>query len=292
MNTLTLKLIKGFCFLLILSVTVISCSLNNAFLKPDYHFYDKIDKLKRVNPSFAVNTMLDSNKSPVFVNDNKDTLKLDYKVIPRWFLSTSGNRLHSWEMIPKESYNGITLVMFHGNSGNVMDNHYAAIPLVKNGFKVLIFDYSGYGLSQGKPTRANVKKDGLAAVDYVIKNKDSLTKKIFIYGLSLGGHLTPVIGVERESEIDGLIIEGAFSSHRDISHHFSGIAGRVFVAEKYNGKKSLKKFHKPVLIIHSTEDATIPYEMGKTLYEYANEPKKLLTIDQCHICGLFFYSDL
>jgi len=288
-NKARIKKQWSFCFLLMLFLG--SCSLNQSFLYPDYHFSHKIDKLKAADPSYDVNVLLDSNYAPTFVNNKKESLTLDYVVESIWQTSESNNLLHGWAMTPKKNYNGITLLLLHGNSGNVIDNHYTIIPLIKRGFKVCLFDYSGFGLSQGKATRKNVKKDGLAALDYVLEHKDSLTKKVFIYGQSLGGHLTPVIAIQREKEIDGIIIEGAFSSHKDISQEFSGIMGRIFVAEYYNGKKAIKKFHKPVLIIHSTEDETVPYKMGETLYSQANNPKKFLEIAYCHLCGIFNYPD-
>lgn len=275
---------------ILLTATLGSCSLNDAFLNPEYKFEHKVNALKKVDKTYEVNVILDSNNNPTFVNDSNRVLTLDYDVKMVRFKSTSNNLLHGWEITPKYNYNGSTILFCHGNAGDVIANHYAAIPLVKRGFKVFIFDYSGFGLSEGKATRANVKKDGLAALDYVLENKDTiLTKKVFVYGQSLGGHLAPVIAVKRENEIHGLIIEGAFSSHKDISHHYSGYKGRLFTAEKYSGKKAIKQFHKPVLIIHSTEDTRVPYFMGETLYANANEPKKLLKIKNCHVCGIIYY---
>jgi hypothetical protein len=50
-------------------------------------------------------------------------------------------------------------------------------------------------------------------------------------------------------------------------------------------------FHKPVLVIHSTEDEVIPVRFGRKIMEAANEPKQYFEIKKCHICGTQFYAD-
>ncbi|MCX6248075.1 MAG: hypothetical protein NTW10_10095 [Bacteroidetes bacterium] len=70
-----------------------------------------------------------------------------------------------------------------------------------------------------------------------------------------------------------------------------GFLGRIFLTEKHNGSESLKKYRNPFLVIHSIEDQTIPFELGKRMFDEANEPKAFYEIRQCHICGLNFYPD-
>ena len=52
-----------------------------------------------------------------------------------------------------------------------------------------------------------------------------------------------------------------------------------------------RNYKKPLLIIHSSEDKVIPFEMGQTLFNKANAPKELYVVKNCHICGPKFYSD-
>jgi fermentation-respiration switch protein FrsA (DUF1100 family) len=133
--------------------------------------------------------------------------------------------------------------------------------------------------------------DAHSALDYVKSRTDLNSTKLVIYGQSLGGHLSAVVASHRQAEIDGLIVEGAFSSHKDIAGETAGILGKIFVSEKYSAVKSLKNFNKPLLIVHSTEDTIIPFKMGKKLFEKANAPKEFLDIRGCHICGPQLYAD-
>lgn len=105
------------------------------------------------------------------------------------------------------------------------------------------------------------------------------------------GHLAPVIAQENEKQVDALVTEGAFSSFKDMAQAQLGIVGRVIIHQQYSAKQSIKKFHKPVLIIHSTEDKTIPYHMGKTLFAAANRPKSFYEIQHEHIRGPIYYAD-
>lgn len=228
---------------------------------------------------------------PVFKSKNGDTAELPYNVESVLFENTKGNRLNGWIIKPEEGYNGTTILFLHSNSGNLFTQYQEVLPLVKNGFSVFIFDYSGYGFSQGKATRDNVLLDATAALSYLQSRTDIKKEHLIIYGQSLGGHLAINLAARNQDMIDGLVTEGAFSSHKDIAAETAGFIGRIIVAEKYSGLESVRNFHKPVLIIHSTEDETIPFEQGEKLFANANEPKTFLKIDKCHICGLSFYPD-
>ena len=106
----------------------------------------------------------------------------------------------------------------------------------------------------------------------------------------MGGHLSAVIAEKRQNEIDGLVMEGAFSSHKDIANYFFPILGEIFVKQGYSALKSLKNYHKPLLIIHSTDDKTIPFYMGKKLYNAANNPKEFYQVEKEHISAPIYYS--
>lgn len=163
--------------------------------------------------------------------------------------------------------------------------------MIKYGFQIFAFDYSGFGFSEGKATRQNVLVDANAALSYVKSRPDIKNTKLVIYGQSLGGHLSVVVASQRQTEIDGLIIEGAFSSHKDIAAKTAGILGRILVSQQYSAYKAIRSYKKPVLVIHSSEDEVIPFSMGQKIFNHANTPKEFYEIKKCHICGPEFYAD-
>jgi dipeptidyl aminopeptidase/acylaminoacyl peptidase len=283
---------RGF-LLLCIFLALTSCSFNNVYLYPTKIPRDK-KQGKMIDHAKADTTLMNIGEyfQPTFTDTRNNVKGLDYTVKSVVFKSSSGNNLNGWLIKPaKAKPLGITLLFMHGNAGNIMSQYPGALPLVRRGFQVFIFDYSGFGFSEGKATRSNVLKDGQSALEYVKGMEDVKNTKLVIYGQSLGGHLSVNIASRNQQLIDGLVTEGAFSSHKNIAASFAGFFGRMIVSEQYSALKAIKSYHKPVLIIHSTEDETIPFSHGKKLFAAANEPKSFYQIDKCHICGPLFYAD-
>ena len=116
-----------------------------------------------------------------------------------------------------------------------------------------------------------------------------------IYGQSLGGHLAAAVGSERQKDIDALVIEGAFSSHKDMavygSEKIARIFARILVKEGYSGYKSIRDYIKPLLVIHSKDDKLVPIDMGKKIFDNANEPKEFYEIEKEHCRGIKYYNE-
>jgi len=269
-----------------------SCSFNKAFLAPI-----KIPagltkaELKSKTDTTFVSFDINNNYQPTFLKGDKDTIALDYTIESFAFTSKTGNKLNGWLLKPKNAIPAITLLHFHGNGGVMLIHYKAIIPLVKHGFQIFTFDYSGFGFSEGKATRANVLIDALSAVDYVKTRKEIKNTKLVIYGQSLGGHLAAVVAAQKQKDIDGLVVEGGFSSHKDIAAKRAGFFGRILVKEEYSALESIGNYKKPSLFIHSSEDEEIPFELGKKLFAAANQPKEFYEIKKCHICGTKFYAN-
>lgn len=274
-----------------LSIFQASCSFNKMFLQPD----KAPVTAKRLTMATATDTTViffsGNNRQPTFTKNEKDTIDFGFTIESIIFKSKNGNNLNGWFLKPKDKKPTITLLHLHGNAGFLLSQYQTISPLLKNGFQVFIFDYSGFGFSEGEATRKNVLIDALSALDYIKDRQDVKETRLVIYGQSLGGHLAAVVGTQRQSDIDGLVIEGAFSSHKDIASSTIPVLGRILVKEIYSAKKSIKDFYKPLLVIHSAEDKEIPFYMGKKIFDNANTPKEFYEIKRCHICGPTFYSD-
>ncbi len=280
------------CYLLILVMTFLtSCSFNKMYLQPT-----KVPAhVRKLTMNSATDTtwvtFSADTYQPTFLKNGKDTIEFDFTIESVVFESSNGNKLNGWVLKPKNKIPTITLLNFHGNAGFLMSEYHAMTPLLKYGFQVFVFDYSGFGFSEGKATRENVLIDAYSALSFVKSRPDIKDTKLVIYGQSLGGHLSAVVAEKRQADIDGLVMEGAFSSHKDIAAKTAGIFGRILVSEKYSAFKSIRTFEKPVLVIHSTEDKVIPFKMGQKIFDNANAPKEFYEIKKCHICGPDFYAD-
>lgn len=274
-----------------LIVVVSSCALNKTFLHPwPLQVEDTLSAyIAEVDDTLTLG--FNSDLTPKITDSNGETADLSYTIETAIFPNRSGDSLYGWFIQPKENYNGTTIYFLHGNAANVAYQILFAAPFVNAGYQVFIFDYSGFGFSQGEATRKAVKNDATDGLNYLLSREDIKYDHLLIYGQSLGGHLSVVIANENQDKIDGLVTEGAFSSHKDISASVVPFLGRIFTREMYSAEKNIIAFKKPILIIHSTEDTRIPYQQGERLFDLANEPKEFYTIDKEHIRGPLFYAD-
>ncbi|WP_419802294.1 alpha/beta hydrolase [Mucilaginibacter sp.] len=235
---------------------------------------------------------------PEFTNINNAPVQKPFVVESVLFKNRNGILLNGWLIKPADSGKiNITLLHFHGNEGSLVSQYQAIVPVVKDGVQVFMFDYSGFGFSAGEATMQNVRADALAALNYITGRADVKNTKLVIYGQSLGGHLAAVIAADKPDKIAGLVMEGAFSSPKDMAAYTVrkstglGFIGRLLVKEDYSAKASIKKYRKPCLIIHSTEDEEVPFYMGQLLYKDANTPKEFYQIKGAHINGPRIYAD-
>lgn len=276
--------------LLVVSICLMSCSMNKAFLQPQkIPVTTKKVKIKSEKDTLVFN--FGDNFQPTITNLKNTAIDLDFTIESVVFKSSNGNKLNGWFLKPKKVKPLITLIHFHGNAGALLSQYQAIAPIIKHGFQVFIFDYSGFGFSEGKATRDNVLTDGLSAVDFVLTRQEVKNTKIALYGQSLGGHLAAVVAEKRQNNIDALIIEAAFTSYKAIGNKKVPLLGSLLTNQKYSALESIKKYTKPVLVIHSTEDKIVPFVMGKNLFESANNPKEFFEIKGKHIYGILDYSE-
>jgi uncharacterized protein len=265
-----------------------SCAYNNKFLHP--RKYTSETKEIIVDRSKTDSTIVKYNGSPyqpTFFKNSIDTLQLNYTIESVVFKNNTGINLNGWMLKPKTGIIKNTVLHFHGNTGSLLGQYGAIKPLLTKNMQIFVFDYSGFGFSDGEATRQNLLTDGIAAVNYLKTRADVKNTKLILYGQSYGGHLAVCVASKTQKDIDLLVAEGAFSNHKDLSAQgakpFIAFMSRIFVKEFYSGTRLIKKITKPVLIIHSTEDKVIPFKMGEKLFKNANQPKQFLQIKGQHL---------
>lgn len=213
------------------------------------------------------------------------------------FKASDGKILNGWFLKPKTKTIVATVLQLHGNGGNISYQYQFAAPLIKAGFQVMVFDYEGYGKSEGKPSQEKVLDDGIQAVHYCKNREDVKGTKLILFGQSLGGHLSCVVAAKEQANLDALVVEAAFTGHERMAVYVGGQhsapkwLAKMLVPSKYNAIDYIDKVMIPKLIIHSTEDETCPFFMGKELYEKAIEPKSFWEIKGGHIQASHLYGE-
>jgi len=184
-----------------------------------------------------------------------------------------------------------TVLFCHGNGGN-MCHRLDSINIFYNlGLNCFIFDYRGYGNSQGKTSEEGTYLDVGAAYKWLTEEKGISPEKIIVFGRSLGGSIAAELA--RKVEVRALVVESAFTSYVDIGKKFYPyMPVRWFARFDYKTIDYIKGVRCPVMIIHSRNDEIIPFEFGLELYEAANEPKEFIEIFGSHNDGFLVAGEI
>jgi fermentation-respiration switch protein FrsA (DUF1100 family) len=187
-------------------------------------------------------------------------------------------KINGW-FIPAPD-NRYTVLFCHGNGGNIA-GRLDKIMLLRNiGASVFIIDYRGYGRSQGRPCERGVYADARAAYDYLVNGRGLKPEQIVLYGESLGGGVA--VELASRLEVRALILEGAFSSIRDIGRKLYPFLSLFLTSNKFNSLAKIGKITVPKLFIHSRTDEIVPFSLGQKLYNAAVAPKQMVEIAGGH----------
>ena len=192
------------------------------------------------------------------------------------FVAADGTRLHGWYAHRQDAR---AVVLFcHGNAGNV--THRANTLMALNdlvGVSVLIFDYRGYGKSEGKPTEDGVLADARAARAWLAEKEGVAQSDVVLMGRSLGGALA--VDLAAKDGARALVLESTFSSVPDVAaYHYPWIPVRLVLRTRLDAAAKIGDYRGPLLQSHGDADSVVPYQLGQKLFEAAGEPKEFVTI--------------
>lgn len=203
--------------------------------------------------------------------------------------TSDGLKLNAW-FIPAESATG-TALFCHGNGGNICYSLDVVETLNKLKLNVLLFDYRGYGKSEGSPTETGTYIDAETAYQYLLKDKNVPEKEIIVIGRSLGAAIAANLAKNHKPRL--LVLESGFSSTADVAaKQYPIFPVRLLCRYKYKTADYVKDLKCPLLVIHSPEDEIIPYSNGKKIFNSAKAPKEFLEIRGSHNEGFTDSGDL
>lgn len=199
-----------------------------------------------------------------------------------WLQTADGVALHGW-YLPAPAARG-TLLFFHGNAGNISHRLDSLHIFHRLGLNVLIFDYRGYGQSEGRPSEEGTQQDALAAWDHLVSVRGEAPERIVLFGRSLGAALAAWLAAQERP--GALILESGFISVPELAAElYWWLPARRLARLQYNTRDALAVARSPVLVVHSPQDEIIPYHHGLALYHAAHPPKTLLELRGGHNSG-------
>ena len=188
------------------------------------------------------------------------------------FAAADGVKLRGW-LIPGRT--PTTLLYSHGNGGNIGGRVTIARLLVDRlGVGVFMYDYRGYGGSEGTPSEAGLVRDALGARAALLR-EGVAPANIVYFGRSLGAAVTVDLALAHPPR--GVVLESPFASVRAMASTVLPGAGYLF-RTRWDSLAKIGKLRAPLLVLHGDADETIPYAQGRALFAAAPEPKTFFTI--------------
>ena len=193
---------------------------------------------------------------------------MDGTKIHGWYVPASAKAATDNPVVP-------TILFSHGNAGNISHRLDKLEIYHKLGVNVLMFDYRGYGLSEGTPTEDGTYEDAEAAYQWLRKRG---VFNVVFQGESLGCAVAMEMAV-RHPEGRGLILESPFTSTIAMAKLiFPWLPVKWIVRYHYDNVAKIPGIRMPLLILHSPQDDIVPFAMGRALYSAAHEPKKFVEL--------------
>lgn len=199
-----------------------------------------------------------------------------------YFETRDSVRLNGWffPIDANSSRSHLVILLLHGNAGNISHRLDYCRAWLELGVNVFLFDYRGYGLSQGRPGEEGTYLDAQAAYQW-LRQRGFSQSNIIALGKSLGGGIASELA--RRETLGGLVLQNTFTSITDLGTElFPWLPVRWMNSIKYNTLGKLPQVKTPVLVAHSRDDEVIGFHHGERNFAAANEPKMFLEILGSH----------
>jgi len=192
-----------------------------------------------------------------------------------FFTAEDGVRIHAFYLPAPGARRA--LLFLHGNAGNASHRLPNAVELVRLDCSVLVLDYRGYGLSEGRATETGVYADARAGLGHLIEQRGFPENRVIVFGRSLGGAVA--VDLAKERNLAGVILESTFPSVAEVVS--SGPVGSwlgALAGRRFESASKIAQIQAPLLYFHGDRDEVVRYELGRRLFDAAPEPKAFETV--------------
>ena len=194
-------------------------------------------------------------------------------------LAYQGAKIHArWYPCPASQ---TAVLICHSRTGNlsyVLNASHLARWHSELGASVLIFDYPGYGRSEGNPSEAGCYAAASAAYDWLTQVQGTPPENVLFFGRSLGTAVATELASRRRHR--ALILVSPFTSLPDVANSpIPLLPARWLMRNRFDSLSRIGQCSRPIFVVHGTRDSLVPFEMGKAIFAAANEPKRLFAVE-------------
>lgn len=203
-----------------------------------------------------------------------------------FFNSTDGrHKLHGWFFrLPGAKR---TVLISHGLGGNITTRTDVVALILESGASAFIYDYQGYGRSEGDASLTTICDDGLAAYSFLYSKMKVAPENIIVMGESLGTGVT--CNLASRVPVARIILQSPFSCLLARCAEAVPLL-RIYPSWFYpqsglDNASILSHLHIPVLIVHGVDDLIIPVHHARDLFAAALQPKRLVLVPSARHSG-------
>lgn len=200
-------------------------------------------------------------------------------------VAEDGTRLAAWWIPAPEAW--AAALVAHGNAGNIENRLHIARAWHGMGVSTLLFDYRGYGASEGRPREEGLYLDAEAAHAELLRRMGAAgldAARAIGHGESLGGAVVVELALRRP--MGALVIESAWTSLPELAARlYPFLPVRLLLRERFETLDKLARLDTPLLVLHGPRDEIVPFEHGRRLAQAAGAP--LVELEGDHNAGGF-----
>jgi uncharacterized protein len=170
------------------------------------------------------------------------------------------------------------LIYFYGNAMCMANCESEFDRFRRLGLNVIVPDYLGYGMSEGRPSEKGCRATADAVYDHLVTTRGFRPVRIISAGWSLGGAVA--IDLASRREVAGLIAFSTFTSGVEMARRILPFAPvSLMLRHRFESQRKIAKIQCPTLIGHGRNDDIVPFAMGESLARNAAGPVSTLWID-------------
>lgn len=167
---------------------------------------------------------------------------------------------------------GRLLIYSHGNGEDIGLARPFLELFQKRGISVLAYDYPGYGMSGGDPSERGCYAAINTAYEYAVTKLAYDPAKIVLYGRSLGSG--PSTWLAERKQVGAIILDGAFTSTFRVLTEV-----KLLFWDRFDNYARLPNIRIPILLIHGSEDRTVPFSHALRNWNRIDGPKQKLFVE-------------
>ena len=186
--------------------------------------------------------------------------------------TADGLSLLAWYVPPREA-DGFTVLLLHGNAGNIAHRAGRLRALNQLGWGVLLLEYRGYGGNAGSPSEAGLVMDAQAGLAE-LRRRGVAANRTLLWGESLGTGLAVRLG--SENPVAAVLLDSPYTSITDAAaRQYPFVPVRQLLKDRFESLSRVAGIAAPILVMQGSADRLVPPAMGRAIAAAANVPAEV-----------------